>query len=166
MLKLYICGYLNRVQLSRRLEREAGRNLEAMWLTGRLSPDHKTIADFRKDDGPAIKKVCAQFVELCRKMGPPDCTVSGRWTTTGRPSSIQFGFKRANVRVEPAATVMTSPDATPDYSARNGSAGNANSPDMPKLRTGRLGAARVIVRFKPSGTFHLKTPSEERGRQA
>ena len=69
MPKLYIYGYLNRVQSSRRLEREAGRNLEVMWLTGRLVPDHKTIADFRKDNGPAIKKVCARFVELCRKMG-------------------------------------------------------------------------------------------------
>src|SRR6266853_5458091 len=69
MLKLYIYGYLNRVQSSRRLEREAGRNMEVMWLTGRLVPDHKTIADFRKDNGPAIKKVCAQFVALCRKMG-------------------------------------------------------------------------------------------------
>src|SRR5450755_4218040 len=69
LLKLYIYGYLNRVQSSRRLEREAGRNLEVIWLTGRLAPDHKTIADFRKDNGPAIKKVCAQFVELCRKMG-------------------------------------------------------------------------------------------------
>jgi transposase len=69
MLKLYIYGYLNRVQSSRRLEREAGRNLEVMWLTGRLFPDHKTIADFRKDNGPAIQKVCAQFVALCRKMG-------------------------------------------------------------------------------------------------
>src|SRR5258705_8777861 len=69
MLKLYIYGYLNRVQSSRRLEREAGRNLEVMWLTGRLVPDHKTIADFRRDNGPAIKKVCAQFVALCRKMG-------------------------------------------------------------------------------------------------
>src|SRR6202040_971235 len=69
LLKLYIYGYLNRVQSSRRLEREAGRNLEVMWLTGRLAPDHKTIADFRKDNGQAIKKVCAQFVELCRRMG-------------------------------------------------------------------------------------------------
>ncbi len=69
LLKLYIYGYLNRVQSSRRLEREAGRNLEVMWLTGRLAPDHKTIADFRRDNGPAIKKTCAQFVELCRKMG-------------------------------------------------------------------------------------------------
>src|SRR5213593_1131268 len=69
LLKLYIYGYLNRVQSSRRLEREAGRNVEVMWLTGRLVPDHKTIADFRKDNGPAIRKVCAQFVALCRTMG-------------------------------------------------------------------------------------------------
>src|SRR6202171_4128923 len=69
MLKLYIYGYLNRVQSSRRLEREAGRNLEVMWLTCRLVPDHKTIADFRKDNGPAIKQVCVQFIELCRQMG-------------------------------------------------------------------------------------------------
>jgi transposase len=68
-LKLYIYGYVNRVQSSRRLERECGRNLEVMWLLGRLAPDFKTIADFRKDNGPAIKKVCAQFVELCRRMG-------------------------------------------------------------------------------------------------
>ena len=68
-LKLYIYGYLNRVQSSRRLEREAARNVEVMWLTGRLVPDHKTIADFRKDNGPAIRKVCAQFVTLCRRLG-------------------------------------------------------------------------------------------------
>jgi transposase len=69
LLKLYIYGYLNRVQSSRRLEREAGRNVEVMWLTGRLIPDHKTIADFRKDNGPAIRKVCARFVVLCRRLG-------------------------------------------------------------------------------------------------
>ncbi len=69
LLKLYIYGYLNRVQSSRRLEREAGRNFEVMWLLGRLVPDHKTIADFRKDNGLAIRKVCARFVELCREMG-------------------------------------------------------------------------------------------------
>ena len=69
LLKLYIYGYLNRVQSSRRLEREAGRNVEVMWLTGRLVPDHKTIADFRKDNGRAIRKVCTRFVGLCREMG-------------------------------------------------------------------------------------------------
>src|SRR6266566_4686828 len=64
LLKLYIYGYLNRVQSSRRLEREAGRNVEMMWLTGRLVPNHKTIADFRKDNGRAIRQVCARFVAL------------------------------------------------------------------------------------------------------
>ena len=68
LLKLYIYGYLNRVQSSRRLEREAGRNVEVMWLTGRLMHDHKTIADFRKDNGAAIRKVCARFIVLCRRL--------------------------------------------------------------------------------------------------
>jgi len=68
ILKLYIYGYLNRVQSSRRLEREAGRNVEVMWLTGRLAPDYKTIADFRKDYGRAIRKVCVRFVGLCREL--------------------------------------------------------------------------------------------------
>jgi transposase len=69
LLKLYVYGYLNKVQSSRRLEREAQRNVELMWLTGRLAPDHKTIADFRKDNGPAIQAACAQFVVLCRDIG-------------------------------------------------------------------------------------------------
>jgi transposase len=68
MLQVYLYGYLNQVQSSRRLERECGRNLELIWLTGRLKPDFKTIADFRKDNGPAIRKVCQQFVALCRNM--------------------------------------------------------------------------------------------------
>ena len=69
LLKLYIYGYLNWVQSSRRLEREALRNVEVMWLLGRLAADHKTIADFRKDNGRAIRQVCVRFVELCRTMG-------------------------------------------------------------------------------------------------
>ena len=69
MLKLYIYGYLNQVQSSRRLEREAGRNVEVMWLTGKLAPDFKTIADFRRDHGAAIQAVCRRFVLLCRQLG-------------------------------------------------------------------------------------------------
>src|SRR6266849_82358 len=69
LLKIYLYGYLNRVQSSRRLEREAQRNIELMWLTGRLAPDFKTIADFRKDNGAAIRAVCSQFVVLCRQLG-------------------------------------------------------------------------------------------------
>jgi transposase len=68
LLKIYVYGYLNRVQSSRRLEREAGRNIELMWLTGRLAPDFKTIADFRRDNGPAIRAVCSRFVVLCRRL--------------------------------------------------------------------------------------------------
>ena len=68
LLKIYLYGYLNRLQSSRRLEREAQRNIELMWLTGRLAPDFKTIADFRKDNGPAIRAVCGQFIELCRRL--------------------------------------------------------------------------------------------------
>ena len=68
MLKLYIYGYLNRVPSSRRLERECQRNIEVIWLTGQLAPDFKTIADFRKDNGKAIREVCRAFVALCRKL--------------------------------------------------------------------------------------------------
>ncbi|SEE93199.1 Transposase [Burkholderia sp. WP9] len=66
MLKIYIYGYLNRVPSSRRLERECQRDVELMWLTGCLAPDFKTISDFRRDNGPAIRNVCRRFVELCR----------------------------------------------------------------------------------------------------
>src|SRR4029453_15400906 len=69
LLKIYIYGYLNRIASSRRLERETQRNVELMWLTGRLTPDFKTIADFRHDHGKAIRKVFCQFVLLCRKLG-------------------------------------------------------------------------------------------------
>ena len=68
LLKLFIYGYLNRIQSSRRLEREAGRNVELMWLTGQLAPDFKTIADFRKNNGEAIRLVCREFVMLCKKL--------------------------------------------------------------------------------------------------
>lgn len=69
LLKLYIYGYLNRIQSSRRLEKESCRNVELMWLIGRLAPDFKTIANFRKDNGQAIRSVCRQFVVLCQQLG-------------------------------------------------------------------------------------------------
>jgi len=68
MLKLFIYGYLNRIQSSRRLEREAGRNVELMWLMERLAPDFKTIADFRKDNTKSIKNTCRTFIGLCRQL--------------------------------------------------------------------------------------------------
>jgi len=69
LLKIYLYGYRNRIQSSRRLERETQRNIEVMWLTGRLMPDFKTIADFRKNNGSAIRSVCQQFTALCRRLG-------------------------------------------------------------------------------------------------
>src|SRR5712672_1961484 len=68
LLKIYLYGYLNRIQSSRRLERDAPRNIELMWLTRRLAPDFKTIADFRKDNGPAIRATSRQFIALCRRL--------------------------------------------------------------------------------------------------
>jgi transposase len=68
LLKIYLYGYLNRIQSSRRLERETQRNIELIWLTGRLMPDFKTIADFRKDNGKAIRNVCREFIVLCRQL--------------------------------------------------------------------------------------------------
>ncbi len=68
MLKLYIYGYLNRIQSSRRLERESHRNVELMWLLERLTPDFKTIADFRKNNSKGIKNACRAFIDLCRQM--------------------------------------------------------------------------------------------------
>ncbi|EGF1026428.1 transposase, partial [Salmonella enterica] len=75
MLKLYIYGYLNRIQSSRRLEKECHRNVELMWLLERLSPDFKTIANFRKGNGKGIKNVCRKFVELCRQLNMFDDAV-------------------------------------------------------------------------------------------
>ena len=68
LLKIYIYGYRNRIQSGRRLERETQRNVELIWLTGKLMPDFKTIADFRKDNGPAIRAVCREFIVLCRQL--------------------------------------------------------------------------------------------------
>ncbi len=83
-------GYLNRVQSSRRLEREAGRNVEVMWLMGRLVPDHKTIADFRKDNGGAIRQVCGRFVAVCRGLGllaDASVAIDGSKFVLAKPSS-------------------------------------------------------------------------------
>ena len=68
LLKIYVYGYINQIASIRRLERESQRNVELMWLTGRLAPDLKTIADFRKDNGPAIRATCRRFIDLCRRL--------------------------------------------------------------------------------------------------
>src|SRR6202048_921701 len=68
LLKIYVYGYINQIASSRRLEREAQRNVELMWLSGRLAPDFKPIADFRKDNGPVIRAPCRRFIDLCRRL--------------------------------------------------------------------------------------------------
>jgi transposase len=83
LLKIYLYGYLNQVQSSRRLERECRRNLELIWLTGRLAPDFKTIADFRRDNGPAIRKVCGP---VCRRSA-----TKAEWHTLRPGMSLSFG---------------------------------------------------------------------------
>ena len=99
LLKLYIYGYLNRVQSSRRLEQEAGRNVGVMWLTGRLAPDHKTIAEFRKDNGRAIRKVCVQFVALCRRLDLlSDASVAIDGAKFKAVNSRDKNFTRAKVK--------------------------------------------------------------------
>lgn len=95
LLKLFIYGYLHRIPSSPRLEREAGWNVELMWLTGRLVLDHKTIADFRRDNGPGIRRSCAQFVKLCRRLGVlkgpalPSTGASSEPSTAGTATSTR-----------------------------------------------------------------------------
>jgi transposase len=89
LLKIYVYCYLNRVQSSRRLERECQRNVEVMWLTGCLAPDFKTIADFRKNSGQAIRKVCREFIVVCGRAGLLTATavaiVGGKFKAVNSP---------------------------------------------------------------------------------
>ena len=103
LLKIYIYGYLNRVQSSRRLEREAHRNIEVMWLTSRLMPDFKTIADFRKNNGAAIGKVCRQFVILCRDLdlfANADIAIDGSKFKAVNNRDKNFTDKKLQARIE------------------------------------------------------------------
>jgi len=103
LLKIYIYGYLNRVQSSRRLEREAQRNIEVMWLTSRLTPDFKTIADFRKNNGPAISKVCRQFVLMCRNLdlfANTDVAIDGSKFKAVNNRDKNFTDRKLQARIE------------------------------------------------------------------
>jgi len=103
LLKIYIYGYLNRVQSSRRLEREAQRNIEVMWLTSRLTPDFKAIADFRKNNGPAISKVCRQFVLMCRNLdlfANTDIAIDGSKFKAVNNRDKNFTDRKLQARIE------------------------------------------------------------------
>src|SRR6202045_2547169 len=168
LLKLYIYGYLNRVQSSRRLEREAGRNLEVMWLTGRLLPDHKTIADFRKDNGPAIKKVCAQFVALCRKMGllaKASVAIDGSKfkAVNSRDNNFTKGkMERRLAQIEESVARYLSQLDTPD---RQTAAGEAPSEEL-VARTTRLKEKLIklkeeVERLKAIEKVMLAAPDQQ-----
>jgi transposase len=151
LLKLYIYGYLNRVQSSRRLEREAGRNVEVMWLTGRLVPDHKTIADFRKDNGGAIRRVCARFVALCRSMGlfAEEASVAIDGSKNNRDKNFTG-----------AARCIGGRDAG-GLSGRGCSVGRSVSPNG-SMRSGMLADQRVRTGRRPSPS---STPGANRPRR-
>ena len=105
MLKIYVYGYLNRIPSSRRLERECQRNIELIWLTGQLAPDFKTIADFRKDNGRAIREVCRAFVLLCRQLellSEASVAIDGSKFILAKPSSAWTPSTRAT-RTSPKA---------------------------------------------------------------
>lgn len=103
LLKIYIYGYLNRIQSSRRLEKEAQRNIELMWLTGRLTPDFKTIADFRKDNGQAIRNVCRQFILICQEMdmfGESEVAIDGSKFKAVNNRDKNFTDRKLKARIE------------------------------------------------------------------
>src|ERR1017187_816144 len=110
MLKLYLYGYLNRVQSSRRLEREAQRNIELIWLTGRLAPDFKTIANFRRDNGAAIRAVCGQFVALCRRLNlftKAIVAIDGRKFKAGNNRDKNYTVAKVGKRMEQVDASIT-----------------------------------------------------------
>jgi len=103
MLKIYLYGYLNRIQSSRRLEREGQRNIELMWRTGRLAPDFKTIANFRRDNGAAIRAVCSQFVMLCRQLslfGQATVAIDGSKFKAVNNRDRDYTEHKATMRIE------------------------------------------------------------------
>src|SRR6478672_5987722 len=142
LLKLYIYGYLNRVQSSRRLEREAGRNVEVMWLLSRLAPDHKTIADFRKDNGLALRKVCARFVELCREMGLlATASVAIDGSKFKAVNNRDRNFTRAKVeRRRAQLEESVAPRASPKRCF-----GNSRTMTAPKVRTSKVAFSTLSI---------------------
>lgn len=150
LLRLYLYGYLNRVRSSRRLEREAGRNLELLWLLRKLTPDFKTIADFRRDNGPAIKAVCRQFTLLCRRLelfGAELVAVDGSKFAAQNSKDRNFSHKKLKVLLEEIdqkidrylgeLAAADQADEQADGAARSPAAGLQEKLAMLKERRGR-----------------------------
>ena len=142
LLKLYLYGYLNRVPSSRRLEREAQRNIEVMWLTGRLAPDHKTIANFRRDNGPAIQAACRQFVVLCRDLklfSAATVVVDGSKFKAVNNRDRNFTVAKVAKRLEQVDASIARYLSALDRADREGS-------DVPEARTQRIGEKIAALR--------------------
>jgi len=142
LLKLYLYGYLNRVPSSRRLEREAQRNIEVMWLTGRLAPDHKTIADFRRDNGPAIQAACRQFVVLCRDLqlfAGATVALDGSKFKAVNNRDRNYTVAKVAKRLEQVEASIARYLAALDRADREGS-------DVPEARTQRIGEKIAALR--------------------
>jgi transposase len=142
LLKLYLYGYLNRVPSSRRLEREAQRNIEVMWLTGRLVPDHKTIANFRRDNGPAIQAACRQFVVLCRDLklfAGATVAVDGSKFKAVNNRDRNYTVAKVAKRLEQVDASIARYLAALDRADREGS-------DIPEARTQRIGEKIAALR--------------------
>jgi transposase len=168
LLKLYIYGYLNRVQSSRRLEREAGRNLELMWLTGRLAPDFKTIADFRKDNGPAIRATCRRFVLLCRDLDLlSEASVaidSSKFKAVNAremdytPNVVRRRMERAEASVARYLAALETADRQEEATARARTERLKDRLARLEQRMARLREMEAAVRAAPDGQVSLTDP--------
>jgi transposase len=168
LLKLYIYGYLNRVQSSRRLEREAQRNVELMWLTGSLAPDHKTIANFRRDNGSAIQAACAHFVLLCREIGlftQPVAAVDGSKFKAVNSRDRNFTATKLKKRMEQVAAniadYLLDLDAADRHEGELAEAKVARLKDKIDLLRTQMQALKVLeveVAATPSGQISLTDP--------
>jgi transposase len=165
MLKLFIYGYMNRVQSSHRLEQEAQRNVELMWLTGRLAPDFKTIADFRKDNGEAIRLVCREFVMLCRKFdlfkdafvaidGSKFKAVNSRDRNFTK-AKLQHRLKQIDESIERYLTEMESVDRQASEVSADKTQRLQDKIKMLKGEIGRLKKLEVELRASPDQQISL-----------
>ena len=168
LLKLYLYGYLNQVASSRRLEREAGRNIEVMWLTGRLAPDFKTIADFRRDNGPAIQATCAQFVVLCRQIGllaggvvaldGSRFKASNTRDKSFTPGAIQRRIEQVEAGIARYLAALDAADRQEDEVAQMRTTRIAERLDALRARMRELQARAVAVEVAPDRQISLTDP--------
>ena len=168
LLKLYLYGYLNRIPSSRRLEREAQRNLELMWLTNRLAPDFKTIADFRRDHGAAIRGTCRQFVMLCRQMdllsevmvaidGSKFKAVNAR-DKNFTPAKLQHRIEQIEESVARYMAAMDTADRQENAAASSKSTRLGEKIERLKVQMQRLRDLQIAVKAAPDEQISLTDP--------